>query len=91
MNTAGCTTSWVNYANEPSQAALELSRQDAYDVIWSGRVTGSTTPGSGHVRSHVRRSELVPTVPTLTTVIELDGVHRAADEYVFQSALKCVQ
>ena len=33
MNTAGCTTSWVNYANEPSQAALERSSQDAYAVI----------------------------------------------------------
>ena len=33
MITAGCTTGWVNYANEPSQAALELSSQDAYDVI----------------------------------------------------------
>jgi len=33
MNTVGCTTSWVNYANEPSQAALERSSQDAYDVI----------------------------------------------------------
>jgi len=33
MNTAGCTTSWVNYANEPSQTALERSSQDAYDVI----------------------------------------------------------
>ena len=32
MNTAGCTTGWVNYANEPSQAALERSSQDAYDV-----------------------------------------------------------
>ena len=28
-----CTTGWVNYANEPSQAALEWSSQDAYDVI----------------------------------------------------------
>jgi len=28
-----CTTGWVNYANEPSQAALERSSQDAYDVI----------------------------------------------------------
>ena len=33
MNTAGCTTGWVNSANEPSQAALERSSQDAYDVI----------------------------------------------------------
>ena len=31
--TPGCTTGWVNYANEPSQAALERSSQDAYDVI----------------------------------------------------------
>jgi len=31
--TAGCTTGCVNYANEPSQAALERSNQDAYDVI----------------------------------------------------------
>jgi len=29
----GCTIGWVNYANEPSQAALEQSSQDAYDVI----------------------------------------------------------
>jgi len=28
-----CTAGWVNYANEPSQAALERSSQDAYDVI----------------------------------------------------------
>jgi len=33
MNTAGCTTSWVNYANERSQAALERSSQNAYSVI----------------------------------------------------------
>ena len=33
MNTVGCTTGWVNYANEPSQAALERSSQDAYDAI----------------------------------------------------------
>jgi len=33
MNTTGCTTGWVNYANEPSQAALERSSQDDYDVI----------------------------------------------------------
>ena len=32
-STAGCTTGWVNYANEPSQAALERSSQDACDVI----------------------------------------------------------
>jgi len=32
-NTAGCTTGWVNYANESSQAAFERSSQDAYDVI----------------------------------------------------------
>ena len=31
--TASCTTGWVNYAHEPSQAALERSSQDAYDVI----------------------------------------------------------
>jgi len=31
--TAGCTAGWVNYANEPSQAALQRSSQDAYDVI----------------------------------------------------------
>ena len=31
--TAGCTTGWVNYANERSQAALERSSQDADDVI----------------------------------------------------------
>jgi len=29
----GCTTGWVNYANAPSQAALERSSQDAYGVI----------------------------------------------------------
>ena len=33
MNTAGYTTGWANHANEPSQAALEWSSQDAYDVI----------------------------------------------------------
>ena len=33
MNTTSCATGWVNYANEPSQAALERSSQDAYDVI----------------------------------------------------------
>jgi len=33
MNTVGCTTGWVNYANERSQAALERSSQDAYDGI----------------------------------------------------------
>jgi len=33
MNTAGCTTGWVNNANAPSQAAFERSSQDAYDVI----------------------------------------------------------
>ena len=33
MNTAGSTTGRVNYANESSQAALERSSQDAYDVI----------------------------------------------------------
>jgi len=27
------TTGWENYANEPSQAALERSSQDAQDVI----------------------------------------------------------
>jgi len=32
MNAADYTTGWVNYANEPSQAALERSSQDAYDV-----------------------------------------------------------
>jgi len=31
--TAGCTTGWVNDANERSQAALERSSQDACDVI----------------------------------------------------------
>jgi len=35
MNTAGCTTSWMNCANEPSQAALERASQDVYDVIAS--------------------------------------------------------
>jgi len=33
MNTDSCTTGWVNYANEPSQAALERSSQHADDVI----------------------------------------------------------
>jgi len=33
MTTAGCTTGWVNYANERSQAALEWSSQDACDII----------------------------------------------------------
>jgi len=33
MNTAGCTTSWMNYANEPSQTALERSNHGACDVI----------------------------------------------------------
>jgi len=37
MNTDGSTTGWVNNANEPSQAALERSSQDAYDVIWLTR------------------------------------------------------
>ena len=32
-HTAGSTTGWVNYANEPSQAALERPSQDAYDAI----------------------------------------------------------
>jgi len=30
---SGCTTGWVNYAKEPSQAALEQSSEDAYGVI----------------------------------------------------------
>ena len=30
---AGCSTGLVNYANEPSQAALERSSQDAYDSV----------------------------------------------------------
>jgi len=30
---AGCTTGWVNYANERSQAALERCSQDAHEVI----------------------------------------------------------
>ena len=33
MNTSGCITGWVNYANEPSQAAPERSNKDAYDII----------------------------------------------------------
>jgi len=33
MNTAHCTTSWVNYANEHSQAVHEWSSREAYDVI----------------------------------------------------------
>ena len=59
MKTAGCTTGRVNYANEPSQAALERSSQDAYDVIrltrskaamwtvnrWRTVVSGTTTRG----------------------------------------------
>jgi len=32
MNTAGGTTGWVNYANKPSQAALERSSQDALSL-----------------------------------------------------------
>jgi len=35
MNTTGCTTGWVNFANEHSQAALDLASQDAYDVTRS--------------------------------------------------------
>ena len=35
MNTAGCTTSWMNCANESSQAALERASQDIYDVTVS--------------------------------------------------------
>jgi len=31
--TAGCTTGWVNYANERSQAALERSSQNTSDYI----------------------------------------------------------
>ena len=31
--TAGCTTGCMNYANEPSQAAIERARQDDYGVI----------------------------------------------------------
>ena len=30
MNTASCTTGWVNDVNESSQAALKRSSQDAY-------------------------------------------------------------
>jgi len=37
MNTAGCTTGWVNYANEPSQAALERSSQDVYRRLTRGK------------------------------------------------------
>ena len=33
MNTAGCTSGWVKYANEPGQAALERSSQDDDEVI----------------------------------------------------------
>ena len=33
--TTGCITSWMNYANESSQAALERSSQDVYDVTSS--------------------------------------------------------
>jgi len=49
-NTASCTTGWVNYANEPSQAELEWSIQDAYDVmrltrseaaVWASRRCGA--------------------------------------------------
>jgi len=32
MNTAGGTTGWENYANKPSQAALERSSQDALSL-----------------------------------------------------------
>jgi len=31
--TASCTTGWVNYTNERSQAPLERSSQDAYGII----------------------------------------------------------
>jgi len=33
--TARCKTGWMNYANEPRQAALEPSSQDVYDVTAS--------------------------------------------------------
>ena len=33
--TTGCTTGGMNYANEPSQAALERASQDVYGVIAS--------------------------------------------------------
>jgi len=33
MKTAYCTTGWVKYVNEPSQAALERFSQDAYIAI----------------------------------------------------------
>ena len=29
----GCTTGWMNNANEPSQAALERASQDVYDIV----------------------------------------------------------
>jgi len=45
MKTAGCTTGNVNYANERSQAALERSSQDAYDVI---RLTRAARRLCGH-------------------------------------------
>ena len=35
INTASCTTGWVNYTNKPSQAALERSSQDAYKKMAS--------------------------------------------------------
>jgi len=44
IHIAGCTTSWMNYANEPSQAALERSSQDVYGVI-------SLTPNKAAVRT----------------------------------------
>jgi len=33
LHPTGCTTGWVKYANERSQAATERSSQDAYDAI----------------------------------------------------------
>ena len=29
----GCTTGWMNNANEPSQAALERASQDVCDIV----------------------------------------------------------
>ena len=35
IHTASCTSSWMNYAGEPSQVALERASHDVYEVIES--------------------------------------------------------
>jgi len=69
MNTAGCTTGWVNYANAPSQAALERSSQHACEgirltrskaAVWTvgdGKGKGKGSPYSVAER---RVPELIP-------------------------------